>query len=303
MPFHIDYSGPAPISTYLRVKAAKETVGAPEPATNDNFDASASQDSIGSTNETQATIATQEENGESSLHKDDVDAKMAVDSPDVPVASSSSSSSMTRVTEETTRFISSFRGRTIQGLKVSLPEGYMGFVLRADDASHSSKTRDDLRTSRTKRVETSKKTTSGRRTRRGAAAKHEIVDVDSDDGGFLDDQAMDIGSHEDEEEKRTISIASQFSDFVLWHPDHPVNETGDEYIRSLNEWTQLAHLVRGAYLIEYWWILNKFHRFMKRNERPILSYLLRVLVHSWPNLSRLSDMNISHGIPLIHNLG
>lgn len=48
----------------------------------------------------------------------------------------SSSALAKHVTGATTRFISSFRGRKIHGLKVVLPAGYGGLVLRVDGGAN-----------------------------------------------------------------------------------------------------------------------------------------------------------------------
>ncbi|KAG6865650.1 hypothetical protein C0991_000569 [Blastosporella zonata] len=217
MPFHIDFTGLAPISTYLCVNAAKETVGAPAPeeASTDAQTASDAQEEVPSS--------------ASAPHIDSTDVDMETDAtPLAPVASSSSPSLAKRVTDATTRFISSFRGRTIQGLKFEVPEGYMGVVLRADDASNAK--------TRGKNVEKRKATGNAGKRRTRGSKREENNDSEPE---LMEGGAMDM----DEEEIRTLSVASQFSSFVLWHADHPVDEGRDEYLRSLNEWTKLAHLV------------------------------------------------------------
>ncbi|KAG6917099.1 hypothetical protein DXG01_003919 [Tephrocybe rancida] len=223
MPFHIDYSGPAPISTYLRVHAAKETVGAPAPPEEPASD-------------TQPVSDTQPESGPSDDSTDNVvsaEGSMEVDAtPPAPVASSPSLASLaTRVTDATTRFVSSFRGRTIQGLKVPVPEGYMGVVLRADDASGSQMRANQGRGPERKTAQTNRTGKRETRSSRSAEARGEYDEQE--------DEMMDIN----EEEIQTLSVASRFSNFVVWQADHPVDEGRDEYLRSVNEWTQLARLV------------------------------------------------------------
>ncbi|KAG6889762.1 hypothetical protein C0995_014689 [Termitomyces sp. Mi166 len=269
MPFHIDYSGPAPISTYLRVNAAKETVGAPEAeqpnndpqATSNSQDAGLSQELVAVADatdqedkmETDATSALEasstvdapepieQPTGDAQATSDSQDAgpsqelvaavdatdredKMETDTTPAPEASSSPSK---RVTDTTTRFISSFRGRTIQGLKVALPEGYVGVVLRGDGAS-------DPKTRKGKGAQRRNLKSNGKRTTR---SRNKTV---PDEPESVDDKPMNV---DQDEETRTLSVASQFSNFVLWHADHPVDEGRDEYLRSLNEWTRLAHLI------------------------------------------------------------
>ncbi|KAG6816530.1 hypothetical protein H0H87_005392 [Tephrocybe sp. NHM501043] len=239
MPFHIDYSGQAPISTYLRINAAKETIGAP-----------ASPETV--SNDVQFSPSTPEGAPpfESAAPVENLESNMEVDAaplPPVALSSPASTSFVKRVTDATTRFISSFRGRTIQGLKVPVPQGYVGVVLRSDDASDS-KTR---HASGKKRDGAGKRVTeaTGKRQTRGAkkvVCDEQLDDNDVSDSWFIEDGSglMDVHQEgQEDQETRMLSIASQFSTFVLWHADHPVDEGRDEYLRSLVEWTQLAHLV------------------------------------------------------------
>ncbi|KAH0583157.1 hypothetical protein H2248_011039 [Termitomyces sp. 'cryptogamus'] len=221
MPFHIDYSGPAPISTYLRVNAAKETVGAPAPSEDGRNDAQSASNS--------------QEAGTSQGLVASVDAtedKMETDATHALAPDASSSSLAKHVTDATMRLISSFRGRTIQGLKVDLPEGYMGVVLHGD-ASDSKVRNRKGKGAENKSLDS--KNTGKRVTRSRNKAK-----VESDEPELVDDDPMNV---DEDEETRTLSVASKFSSFVLWNADHPVDEGRDEYFRSLTEWTKLAHLI------------------------------------------------------------
>lgn len=52
----------------------------------------------------------------------------------------------------------------------------------------------------------------------------------------------------DEEEEeggniRELQVSSRFSAFTLWHPDIPVVERDDVYLRSIREWTALAAVI------------------------------------------------------------
>jgi hypothetical protein len=229
MPFHIDYSGPAPISTYFLVEPASETVGAPR-AESMEKEASASCTAMGtdareSAIPPPATVSCKDscdtENPETI--NDEQETPLALEHPRLSLAK--------RVTDATTRFISSFRGRKIQGLKVEMPPGYVGVVLKSD-AMSSEIGRAAGRA--TRKVSKAKpKTRSTRSTTR-------VIDVDERD---MHD-AMDVDeSCADPAVIRTLAPVSQFSSFVLWHADHPVDEGRDEYFRSLTEWTRLAHEV------------------------------------------------------------
>ncbi|KAF8888076.1 ribonuclease H2, subunit C [Infundibulicybe gibba] len=197
MPFRIDYSGKAPISTYLRVEAAGETVGGPSAAGQHSQN---------------VKVEESKEEGEGSSRESEEPKKKSEDTAMVeeklvkPIQSPTSQSLSKRVTDATTRFISSFRGRTIQGLKVNVPEG------RKDQGEGEEQNHAPLSACR------------------GAEVLEEDEPVQIDEG-LIDDEPAAV---------RTLMPTSQFSSFVVWHPDHPVDENQDVYIRSLTEWTRLA---------------------------------------------------------------
>lgn len=243
MPFNIEYSGPAPISTYLLVQPASETVGAPPEEYNGddstdgksgNAKASCSRTVTMEASKDNAVVEAQE------LPPDKAEMRLPlVDATESQPSHTTRLSLRKRVTDATTRFISSFRGRTIQGLKVQLPPGYVGVVLKADgkldETSKASGKATDGK--KGKAVKTKVK---GRSTRNSAR----VIDVDAEEENNMDntmsvdEQSIDPGNI------RTLVPVSQFSSFVLWHADHPVDEGRDEYFRSLTEWTRLAHEVR-----------------------------------------------------------
>ncbi|KAJ7708786.1 ribonuclease H2, subunit C [Mycena rosella] len=196
MPFHIKHTGPAPISTYFLVEAASEHVAKapPSPATASDQDVAMADPEA----ETEATSPA---------------------SAAPPAAASLSR----RVTEATTRFIATFRGRTMQGLKVELPAGYSG-VLMAGEATAGANKLGALKT-RVKQAVKAKKA--------GRATRSATRDDDEADGDETHDP-------EDQTSARTLMPTAQFSSFVLWHPDIPVDPGRDEYLRSLTEWIRLA---------------------------------------------------------------
>ncbi|RDB18478.1 hypothetical protein Hypma_000313 [Hypsizygus marmoreus] len=232
MPFHIDYSGQAPISTYLRVEAANETVGAPPRHNAENTT------KIGSSTDldietTTATAAEDETNP-------DANSIQKAEMPPTPEPTL-----LKRVTDATTRFISSFRGRTIHGLKVELPSGYVGVVLRAEGAGETKgKGREMEKTnakSNGKMKANGKKNATKRKTRSAARAEEDEDYERKDEGDEVNGDAMYIDVDADAEKSlRTLIPSSQFSSFVLWHADNPVDEGRDEFFRSLTEWTRLA---------------------------------------------------------------
>ena len=56
---------------------------------------------------------------------------------------------------------------------------------------------------------------------------------------------------EDAEEKRILKLTAQFSSFILWNPDFPVDLSRDEYLRFLTEWTKLAEEVSVS-ILKFW---------------------------------------------------
>ena len=49
---------------------------------------------------------------------------------------------------------------------------------------------------------------------------------------------------EEDRPVRVLKPLARFDSFVLWHPDIPVDEEMDEYLRSLSEWVNIASEVR-----------------------------------------------------------
>ncbi|CAL1714372.1 unnamed protein product [Somion occarium] len=194
MPFHIAYSGPAPVNTYFRPQPIAPPSFGFTPTT-----LSESQDTIVDTNSQQ----------------------------DASNASSSSSLTLngdaTPPVENGKHFVAAFRGRTVHGLEIDLPEGYTGLVLRAPSANAPPPP------SRTKR-EANKRST--RRARQ--AAMEEEEEDDDMDGNVME---------QDTQPERMLTPAYTFDKLTIWHPDIPMDTSRDEYFRALSEWTKLGAVV------------------------------------------------------------
>ncbi|KAH9926993.1 ribonuclease H2, subunit C [Fomitopsis serialis] len=200
MPFHIDYSGPAPISTYFRVKPAPPPgyLGKPENANEATQNASESQTS--STSQTTLVASSSDAT---------LDSRIGESSQDTLV--DDASPSQTKMQPAGDRYVAAFRGRTVQGLKVELPEGYAGLVLQTPEGVSTA--RPGKRSGASAKERGQPQAT--RSTRR--SSQKEVMDIDTDVGAL-----------------------STFSSFVLWNQDIPVDEGKDEYLRSIREWTRLA---------------------------------------------------------------
>ena len=175
MPFHINYTGHAPISTFFRVRKAPST----QPG------ASLQSDSRKSLKE---------------------------------------------------RLLAAFRGRTVHGLEVPVPDGFCGVVLKSDASTKLASTS----TSQTKSVDT--KSVKGRPTRRtrGKKASDEAKDsvaavttsTNMDDPETF--QELDVAP------QKSLTPSHTFSSVLFWSPDIAVDEGKDEYIRALDEWISLS---------------------------------------------------------------
>ncbi|KAJ7780335.1 ribonuclease H2, subunit C [Mycena maculata] len=205
LPFHVNHDGPAPIATYFLVEAANEHVTKPPP------DAKAPEDS-------DMVVDT------------DRPATTSMEPEVVPPASGephTNNSLSRRVREATTRFMATFRGRTMQGLKVELPQGYTGVIMAGEGAPGTGKA-NALKT-KIKRVAAKARGSKTGRLTRSATHVEDEYEADEDQS---DDQRT--------AQARALMPTAQFSSFVLWHPDIPVDPGRDEYLRSLSEWIRLA---------------------------------------------------------------
>ena len=114
------------------------------------------------------------------------------------------------------RFISSFRGRTIHGLNVDVPTGYTGLLLHADSDN-------DPQSTTVSHVD-----------------RRRVLNTPYDDDNDFDmDQETPL---------RKLIPQSTFSSITLWHSDRAVDETRDDYYRTLTEWMTLSHEVSKPFL-------------------------------------------------------
>ncbi|KAI5822940.1 hypothetical protein K523DRAFT_358005 [Schizophyllum commune Tattone D] len=225
LPFHIAHTGPAPVSTYFLTQPAKEAVGAPEGAKSLVDDASAISVLLAADAPTTSEAPSTTDVPSTTDASTTTTTANAPSTPDAPSTSNAPSSApsadpalTTSSTYPSKRLVSSFRGRTVHGLRVDVPQGYLGVVLRADGQPATSRPRD---------------TRPPKRGRRGAAAAE-------GEGGEGADAMLQDDAMEDTRPSRILNPASQFSSFMVWGADIPVDEGRDDYIRALTEWTALA---------------------------------------------------------------
>jgi len=220
MPFHIQYSGPAPVSTYFRVRPSAD----PSRATGASIDAS-NNDSSPTADRTETS--------------DSQETLVADHLPLNPIPSTSSVATLTgdvdmsQMLDEAAsangkHFVAAFRGRTVRGTQVDLPQGFAGVVLGTPETT-------------LKKPDILVKTSEGgqRKTRaRRAASTKQAVQVEE-----AEEEQADAGMEGIEGQPgpvRMLEAKGTFTSFMLWHPDIPVDGGRDEYLRSLTEWTNIA---------------------------------------------------------------
>jgi Ribonuclease H2 non-catalytic subunit (Ylr154p-like) len=228
MPFHIQHTGPAPVSTYFHINPHTEPLCQLSSTPNPSLPFGDSQTELTTaTINTKVVLSEEKENIPAASDANRVAAEptvtattevdVVVANVKAPASPAQQSGPIKRLSETAKRFISSFRGRTVHGVEVTLPKGYAGIVLRGDtnDRAHpypstaSKSKRRPVRNTRRKPIE---------------------------------DEELDEMSLDDEEKPpvRALKPTARFDSFILWHPDIPVDEGKDEYFRSLSEWTNIA---------------------------------------------------------------
>ena len=120
----------------------------------------------------------------------------------------------------------------MQGVESVLPDCYGGVLLRSNSfVIHVD--------SPTKRAEKG----TGRTTRSSQLKPKEEVQVDYDDPMALldmEDTGFETSASEQNREAKTLHPSHVFSSLVVWHPDVPVDQGHDEYVRALTERTAVA---------------------------------------------------------------
>lgn len=284
MPFHIDYTGPAAVSAYMRTEKLQ-----PENAITENVIEEVAEkmetvnvitEGNGDTPvveaETKTTTTTDIAMGDSTpttpgsenviiassgaLSAAGSESTLVVESQASTSTVAASSTPPVILEDVDRRFVSTFRGRAIHGLTVDLPEGYGGLLLNSTGKESMKGQVDDPKTKQTKsktksapkgKAKATQETPvkpRARVTRSAAAPKQaspiEVVDTVTDEE--MPDAAEDI---DDTQPVRELLPTAQFSTFTLWHADRPVDKGRDEYARTLTEWISLAHEVRDPHIL------------------------------------------------------
>ena len=254
MPFHIEYTGPAPISRYFRPKSvptsdatrdltttlsSSSVVTLTEEILPPGTSMSESQGSITS----QTSVATSvtvvevvdpnpdETISATQVNATGVDVGLEETQPidATPEAGQSSGSEQ--------RLIAAFRGRQIVGRSIDLPSGYGGLVLQVPSLNDG-KGKDATSTvsDPKPRSKVNAKLPNMWRSSRKSRDVEGDVPMEEEAGSTEEDPGDGIAP----QDVRQLIPTSTFSSFTIWSPDIPVDEGKDEYIRCLVEWTKLA---------------------------------------------------------------
>jgi hypothetical protein len=237
MPFHIQHTGPAPVSTYFRIRphvssslpssTLDDTLPSGDPEKVPNATVSNSEASLEGQEGTPVVVA---DIAVPTIVTTETDVAAAKAQSLAPTSRFLQTGAIARLSESAKRFVSSFRGRTVHGVEVALPKGYVGLVLRGDANGKTHQPPSNAK----------------RRRARVGQHRRKLKKVgggdDDDDERCLDDAAE--MSPEDGRPVSVLKTAARFDSFVLWHPDIAVDEGKDEYLRSLSEWVNIATEVR-----------------------------------------------------------
>lgn len=236
MPFHIEYSGPAPISRYFRPE--------PVPATNETRRLTTALSSASVVTLTGEPTASTSES-KSSVTSDcsvatSVTAVEAVDmlEPKETISADTQPSSELDSGSER-KLMAAFRGRRVVGQDVKLPDGYGGLVLQAPSLRSVAGNRSGTSGfCKPLSAANSKPASTRRTTRKSARGRKLDEDVAMEEAA--DSAEEDYQHGLPPEAVRQLVPVSTFSSFTIWSPDIPVDEGKDEYVRTLIEWTKLA---------------------------------------------------------------
>ncbi|TFK21846.1 hypothetical protein FA15DRAFT_644991 [Coprinopsis marcescibilis] len=267
MPFRIAYNGPAQMSTYMHVQSVTSTEElrkeqAPQ-ASSSKISAQPSTEPMSDVQMIEASsqhevqplpeAVTHSLKVNQVIHSETELSNPATSTYGTANSTQSSTGDTTTRTDAPNRFISTFRGRIIQGLSVDLPKGYRGLVLKSPKPLEVSSAKSTSKVGKAgppKGMGNNVTKPKGRLTR--SAVSERVTEVE-EVVVVADDSSMDVDDSQTESHVPTknLTISGQFSSFVIWKPDHPVVEIQDEYFRSMHEWTAIsAEVHRSEALVD-----------------------------------------------------
>jgi len=256
MPFGIAYTGPAPVSTYFMVKDAPKdeekeigeamvvdgvvstTVAASDLTPNESLTEVTSLAAMDSQSTAASTLVEPESSSAGLLPQETI---LSSNTEEVLAGGS---------TTEKTRYVAAFRGRTIHGLEMEVPEGYAGFILgvegEANKEVETKKGSDEVSSKRKLEESSSGKSKVSKKvqhSRKGRTTRNSTPVVEVEDEPMEDvHQSQEPNNDEDAAERILVPTAG-FSSFTIWSADNVIDAGKDEYIRSLDEWVRMSALV------------------------------------------------------------
>jgi hypothetical protein len=242
MPFHISYSGSAPVAQYFLVKESREGESAQRDGTGI---------AEGHRSNPDPEILTLSTEGSAAVNAESKVSDLDLGGPDVKDASkrvsSDPKSDIVENTDETTRYTAAFRGRIVKGLKHALPDGYTGLVLQVSTSNQNGSATTDTGGEKLSMQDKMRKML--RRSAKDKRGKKASTAIDVDEEPEYGDVVMD-GENDDAEREladvgpqRVLKPIGKFEEFVCWRPDLEVDTSADEYLRSLKEWMKLSEAV------------------------------------------------------------
>ncbi|KAF8880209.1 ribonuclease H2, subunit C [Gymnopilus junonius] len=273
MPFHINYSGLAAVSAYMRVeKAVSEALTTEDAKDGISKQANTTHTLLGLPGASAAVpspdnMKIQENVSEDQKMQISLSTMQSIESVNCSSTTLSIATGSTLVigseasfTSEPTqaslpppaledadrRFVSTFRGRTIHGLTVDLPSGCGGLVFQSESEDTSSNPTKKENTAAKGKAKSGGMEAAGRSrgrlTRSAVSKRPEVIAVEDDDVEMADpEHHRKLVTTLDDRPVRNLVPKSQFSSFTLWHADRPVDKGSDEYFRTSTEWISLAH--------------------------------------------------------------
>ncbi|KAL4062500.1 ribonuclease H2, subunit C [Scleroderma citrinum] len=221
MPFHIEYTGPAPISRYFRPKSVPTSDVTQDLTTASSVVTVTGEGLAPGTSGSQSSITSQTSVATSVTVVDAVDVN-----PNETV-------SATQINVAEQQLVAAFRGRQMIGNPINLPAGYGGLVLQIPSGKGDGKSAQSDSKPISKANANAKST--GRRSTRALKTER---DVTMDEETELTEGDPEQGILP--QDVRQLIPMSTFSSFTIWSPDIPADQGKDEYVRCLVEWTKLA---------------------------------------------------------------
>lgn len=242
MPFHIAYSGPAPISTYFMPRPFEEEKE--EEIRGAEWLERPGLEKSGLSEMTEKLHVGTEEDG-SNVTED-------ASSP----SNRNHNGLLKNGTEKfanSTCYEAAFRGRKVVGQDILVPQGYTGVILAIKDKSNRNKGLVDEEAG----VKTKAKDAKAKASERAKALKAKAAtklkgkgsryeEYSSDEEGKNGEAGRVLATDANEPQQRDFEVVKRFDRYRVWNPDIPVVE--DEYVRAMRDWVTVSQEVSTPWI-------------------------------------------------------